>query len=486
MSEDILGLEPQEVWKYFYSLTRIPRPSGHEEKIRSFMADFGKNLGLDTIVDDVGNVVIRKPATTGMENREGVVLQAHLDMVPQKRSGMEHDFENDSIKAVIDGDWVRADGTTLGADNGIGVAAAMAVLASTTLEHGPIEALFTCEEETGMTGAFGLKSGQLNGGILMNLDSEDEGELFTGCAGGLEITVVLDYDKSPVSEDFTGLSIRVSGLKGGHSGMDIDLGRGNANKIMNRLLYYGHKRHGLKLASIEGGSLGNAIPRESMATVAVPAQQSGDFLEDLAMLSQNVQCELAVADSGLRVTTVPVEKPEYCIEASAVSRLHNMLYALPNGVVRMSDEIPGLVETSNNLAVVASCDGVLKVDCLLRSSVESARDDLEMMIRSIAELAGAELVPGGSYQGWKPDPESMILRSMREVYKAKFGKVPKIKAIHAGLECGIIGATYPELDMVSFGPTIRYPHSPDEKVHITSVGKFWDFLVESLRNVPGV
>ncbi|UZJ42375.1 aminoacyl-histidine dipeptidase [Prosthecochloris sp. SCSIO W1101] len=484
MSEDILGLEPQEVWKYFYSLTRVPRPSGHEEKVRSFIADFGKNLGLETIVDDIGNVVIRKPAVAGLESREGVVLQAHLDMVPQKDSSTDHDFEQDPIEAVIDGDWLRADGTTLGADNGIGVAAAMAVLASTTLAHGPIEALFTCEEETGMTGAFGLKAGQLRGGILMNLDSEDEGELFIGCAGGLEVMVTLDYDKRPVPEGHAGFMIGVSGLKGGHSGMDIHLGRGNANKIMNRLLCYGHERHGLKLASIEGGTLRNAIPRESKATVVVPAEQSGCFLDELAMFSQTVQRELAVVDSGLRVITVPVEKPEYIIETSVVSRLLHMLYALPNGVMRMSDEMPGLVETSNNLAVVASCDGALKVECLLRSSVDSARDDLGIMIRSVARLAGAELVFGGSYPGWKPDPESTILKSMREVYKANFGKPPEIKAVHAGLECGIIGSTYPELDMISFGPTIRYPHSPDEKVHIASVGKFWNFLVEALENVP--
>ncbi|HWR01651.1 MAG TPA: aminoacyl-histidine dipeptidase [Chlorobaculum sp.] len=477
-------MEPEEVWKNFFNLTRIPRPSGREDKIRKFIADFGRSLGLETVIDDVGNVIIRKPATSGMEDRKGVILQTHLDMVPQKNSSTIHDFGNDPIETVIDGDWVRARGTTLGADNGMGVAAALAVLESGTLKHGPVEALFTTEEETGMVGAFGLKPGLLGGGILLNMDSEDEGELFIGCAGGINGTITFNHDEQPVPAGYEGFSISVGGLKGGHSGMDINLGRGNANKIMNRVLYEGRVRHGLLLAAIEGGSLRNAIPRESSAMVAVPSAMAGQFLEDLYLLGGKIKNEFSKADPALSIEAVSTSSPERVIDERALVRLLDAVYACPNGVMRMSSEMEGLVETSNNLAIVKSGRGAVTLECLLRSSVDSAREDLQAMIRSVSALAGMVPVFDHGYPGWKPNPDSPILKSMREIYRTKFGKYPEIKAVHAGLECGIIGATYPELDMISFGPTIRYPHSPDEKVEIASVAKFWEFLVETLALVP--
>lgn len=483
MSKDIRELNPRQVWRHFHSLTRIPRPSGHEEKVREFIEGFGRSLGLDTTVDEAGNVIIRKPATPGMEKCPGVILQAHLDMVPQKNGGTSHDFENDPIESVVDGAWVRARGTTLGADNGIGVAAAMAVIESGSLRHGPLEALFTCEEETGMAGALGLKPGLLKGGILLNLDSEDEGELFIGCAGGLDATMTFSYDEQPVPPGYEGFMLRVSGLRGGHSGMDIHLGRGNANKIMNRLLHEGSLRYGALIGSIEGGSLRNAIPRESMALVAVPAVRREGFLDGLGRLGAAIKNELASADPEVRIEAVSAASPELVIGEPVAERMLRAIHACPNGVMRMSCEMPGLVETSSNLAIVTSNDGAVTVQCLLRSSVDSARAELAMMIGSVFELAGAVAVFDGGYPGWKPDCGSPVLKSMRRIYREKFGKAAEVKAVHAGLECGIIGSIYSDLDMISFGPTIRYPHSPDEKVEIASVGRFWDFLVETIGKV---
>jgi dipeptidase D len=484
MSSDILQLTPQEVWSNFYRLSQVPRPSGHEEKIRKFIADFGKNLGLETIVDGVGNVIIRKPAVPGMENRKGVILQGHLDMVPQKNSGKLHDFEKDPIETIVDGEWVHANGTTLGADNGMGVAAVMAVLASSELQHGPLEALFTSNEESGMTGAFGLKPGLLKGEILMNMDSEDAGELFIGCAGGSNGTITFRYREQMLPGDYKGFMIKVTGLKGGHSGVDIHLGRGNANKIMNRILYQGHQEYGLLLSSIDGGSLRNAIPRESFAHVAIPVVEAGKFLDTLAILSSMIKNELSAVEPDLQIEAVAAEVPQTVIEERIFVTFLHAMYACPNGVMRMSNDMPGMVETSNNLAMVKSGNGVITIENLLRSSVDSAKVDLEVMIKSIFDLAGAESVFEGGYPGWKPDHASPILKLMQEIYQRKFGTIPKITAIHAGLECGILGGTYPGLDMISLGPTIRYPHSPDEKVNIASVRKFWDFLVETLRYIP--
>lgn len=484
MSSDISGLTPREVWRHFQSLTRIPRPSGHEEKIREFMTAFGRNLGLETIVDDADNVIIRKPATAGMENRKGVILQAHLDMVPQKNTGKIHDFPKDPIETIIDGEWVRANGTTLGADNGIGVAAAMAVLESTSLQHGPIEGLFTSNEEAGMSGAMGLKPGLLKGEILMNLDSEDDGELFIGCAGGVNVTSIFSYAEQPLRPGFRGFRISVTGLMGGHSGVDIHLGRGNANKIMNRILYEGYIGYGLLLASIDGGSLRNAIPRESFADIALPAVMADAFLGRLSVLSGTIKEELRRVEPTLKIEAVPAGLPETVIEPAVFVRLMQAVYACPNGVMRMSSEMAGLVETSNNLAMVKSANSAITVDSLVRSSVDSARIDLELMITALFDLAGAGSVAIGGYPGWKPNPESPILKIMQDVFQRKFGKIPLTSAVHAGLECGIIGGAYPALDMISFGPTIRYPHSPDEKVHTPSVRQFYDLLVAVLSNIP--
>ncbi len=484
MSNSILDLEPKLLWKHFHSLTQIPRPSKKEERIIQFMKEFGENLGLETIVDKVGNVIIRKPATPGMENRMGVVLQGHLDMVPQKNSDKDHDFENDPIETIIDGEWVRANGTTLGSDNGMGVAAAMAVLEDKNLVHGLVEALFTTDEESGMTGANNLQPNVLKGDILINMDSEDEGELYIGCAGGINGNFTFSYKEEEVPESVKAFKINVSGLKGGHSGLDIPLGRGNSCKIMNRLLHHGAKDHRMRLASIDAGNMRNAIPREATAVVVMPFGEEEKFRQCFDKMVAKIKAELSVTEPGLNITIEATGTPPFIIDEDTQNRMIKAVYGCPNGVIRMSDAMPGLVETSTNLSIVNSKDGVLTVLCLIRSSVDSAKHDLANMMGSIFELAGAEVEFDGEYPGWKPNPDSSILKLMQDVYNKKYGKVPEIKAIHAGLECGILGAAYPNWDMISFGPTIRYPHSPDEKVNIPSVEKFYDFLVETLKNVP--
>jgi len=480
----LLTLKPESLWKYFYELTQIPRPSKHEEKVTEYVVNFGKEHGLETIVDEVGNVIISKPATPGMENHQGVILQSHLDMVPQKNEDTKHDFVKDPLKPYVDGDWVKAEGTTLGSDNGIGVAAAMAVLAAKDLQHGPIEALFTIDEETGMTGAFGLKPGVLKGDILLNMDSEDEGELYIGCAGGTNANVTFNYKEVAAPAGIAAFKLTVKGLKGGHSGLDIPLGRGNSNKILTRLMWVAERKFGLRLASIDGGSLRNAIPRESSAFVGVPATNKDGFLAYVKELTEIVRKELSATEPDLAILVDSVETPSAWIDEKTQQNLLSAIYACPNGVIRMSNEMPGLVETSTNLAIVKSVNGVVKIQCLLRSSVDSAKFDLEQMIQSVFELAGAKIVFDGQYQGWKPNPGSAILKAMQDVYQKKFGKIPEIRAIHAGLECGILGGAYPNWDMISFGPTIRFPHSPDEKVNIGTVGKFWDFLIETLKDIP--
>jgi dipeptidase D len=484
MSKEILNLEPKALWKNFYSLTEIPRPSKYEKRIQEFMVKFGKDLGLETLIDEVGNVIIRKPATKGMENRKGVILQGHLDMVPQKNSDTKHDFEKDPIDAVIDGEWVKARGTTLGSDNGMGVAAAMAILESKDIPHGPVEALFTCDEETGMTGAFGLKAGLLKGDILMNLDSEDEGELYIGCAGGTNGNIKFTYSEVAAASNTAAFRIAVTGMKGGHSGVDIHLGRGNSNKVLNRLLWHATKSFGLRLSSIDGGSLRNAIPREAFAIVTLPADKKDAFLKYIKEYTAIARKELSAVEPDLKIDASPCDLPKTLIDEKTQVNLLNAIYGCPNGVIRMSNEMTGLVETSTNLAIVKSENGIIKVQCLLRSSVDSAKQDLENMMRSVFELAGAEVIFDGQYPGWKPNPESAILKAMQDIYKKKFGKIPEIKAIHAGLECGLLGGVYPNWDMISFGPTIRYPHSPDEKVNIKTVELFWDFLVSTLKEVP--
>ncbi|MBM3403411.1 MAG: aminoacyl-histidine dipeptidase [Bacteroidetes bacterium] len=484
MTHPIKQLKPEALWHYFHELTQIPRPSKKEDKVRDFVVKFGKDHGLETIVDEVGNVIIRKPATPGMEKRKGAILQSHLDMVPQKNSDKVHDFEKDPLEPWIDGEWVKATGTTLGADNGIGLAATLALLAAKDIRHGPIEGLFTTDEETGMTGAFGLKPGVLKGDILLNLDSEEEGELCIGCAGGTNANIKFKYTETAVQPDTLAFKVSVTGLKGGHSGVDIHLGRGNSNKLLNRFLWHASKKHGLRLASIDGGSLRNAIPRESFAVVTIPNNEKEKFLKCLGEFEVIFRKELSAVEPDLKMSAESVGMPGKLIDEKTQLNLLRSVYACPNGVMRMSNEMTGLVETSNNLAIVKSDKGDIFVQCLLRSSVDSAKLDLEHMIDSVFELAGAERVFDGQYPGWKPNPKSEILTEMQGIYNKMFGKIPEIKAIHAGLECGLLGGVYPKWDMISFGPTICFPHSPDEKVHIDSVNKFWKYLLEILKQIP--
>jgi dipeptidase D len=484
MSKEILNLQPKALWKNFYSLTQIPRPSGKEQASIEFVKKFAQDLKLETIVDEVGNVIVRKPATSGMENRKGIVLQGHLDMVPQKNSDKQHDFEKDPIDAYVDGEWVKANGTTLGADNGIGVAATLAVLEAKDLVHGPVEALFTIDEETGMTGAFGLKSGLLKGDILMNLDSEDEGELYVGCAGGLDANMTFAYKPSSVPAGMVAYKLSITGLKGGHSGLDIVLGRGNSIKLLVRFMYHAEKKFGLRLASIDGGSLRNAIPREAFAIVVIPSAKTAEFEKSVAQYLSIYKSEFSLTEPTLTFVAEKVSLPTTLIDEKTQFNIIRAAFGCPNGVVRMSDAVPGLVETSNNLARVYSDDKNIYAQCLLRSSVDSAKEALANKVASVFELSGAEVVFTGGYPGWKPNPTSPILKVMSDVYKTKYGKTPEVKAIHAGLECGLLGGVYPNWDMISFGPTIRFPHSPDEKVNIDTVNKFWDFLVEVLKAAP--
>lgn len=484
MSEEIKKLEPKAVWENFYRLTRVPRPSKHEEKIQQFMLEFGDEAGLETFRDKVGNIIIRKPATPGMEDRKGIILQAHLDMVPQKNTATQHDFEKDPITAVIDGEWVKAKGTTLGSDNGIGAAAIMTILASKDIAHGPVEALFTCDEETGMTGANGLKAGLLKGDILLNLDSEDEGELYIGCAGGVDVTADFSYKEVEVPPFVAPYRISLTGLRGGHSGLDINLGRGNANKILNQLLMQAGEKFGVRLAQVEGGNLRNAIPREAFATVVVPESRKEDFKNFVAAFEENAKTMFGQADPGLMITVNSTKMPTHLMEEEVQNKLYNALDQAPNGMISMIKDMPEVVETSTNLAIVKLKEGKVFVACLLRSSVDENKMKLAEQMSAIFTQAGAKTEVSGEYPGWKPNIHSPILETMKEVYRVHFGKVPAVKVIHAGLECGILGAQYPHWDMISFGPTIRGPHSPDEKVHIASVGLFWDYLVKTLEHCP--
>ncbi|MEI6890081.1 MAG: aminoacyl-histidine dipeptidase [Bacteroidota bacterium] len=484
MSKDILNLEPALLWKNFYSLTQIPRPSKHEDKVRDFLVQFGKNLGLETIVDEVGNVIIRKPATPGMENRKGVVLQGHMDMVPQKNSDTKHDFEKDPIETYIDNGWVKARGTTLGADNGLGVAASLAVLEAKDIQHGPIEAFITTDEETGMTGAMGVKAGVLKGDILLNLDTEEEGEIYIGCAGGTNGNFTFPFKSTSVPKGVLAFHLNISGMKGGHSGVDIDLERGNSIKVLTRILWEGSKYFGLRLASLEGGSLRNAIPREASAWVVIPIENKAAFTTVVADLEKIIRKELSAVEPTLKITLNPAENPVTLIDEATQGNIINALYACPNGVIRMSNEMPGLVETSINIGVLKTSGNTVIGQTLLRSSVDSAKLDLQNMVTAVFTLAGADINMDGQYPGWKPNPDSAILKLMLELYKQMFGKDPLVKAIHAGLECGILGGTYPNWDMISVGPTIVSPHSPDEKTEIASVQKFWDYLLLTLKNIP--
>ncbi len=485
MGKEIANLEPKKLWKNFYELTQIPRPSKKEQKVVEFVKNFGEKLGLETIVDEVGNVIIRKPATPGMENRKPVILQAHLDMVPQKNSDKEFNFETDPIEAYIDGEWVTADGTTLGADNGIGVATILAILESNDIPHPPLEALFTIDEETGMTGAEHLKPGVLKGEILINLDSEQEGELYVGCAGGTNANIHFNYEKIGVSNDTVAYELKLTGLKGGHSGVDINLGRANSAKLIFRFLYNVQKEFGIQLANISAGNMRNAIPREAHAVVVVLKDKEKDFLKAVEKWEAIFKNEYKETEPGLSFKAEKTSTPEFVIDPIVQDNLIKAVEGTPNGVIRMSASMPGLVETSTNLSIVRLTDKVIEVLGLIRSSVDTAKEDVENMFEAIYKLAKADKIWfDGRYPGWKPNPDSDILKVMKKVYKDMFGEEPKVTAIHAGLETGLLGGKYPNWDMISIGPTIKYPHSPDEKVHIGSVQKYWDFLLEVLKNIP--
>lgn len=485
MNRNLTALQPAPVWKHFAEIARIPRPSGHEEKIREYVLDFARSQGLECREDAAHNIYVRKPATPGMEDRKGVILQAHLDMVPQKNNDKRFDFTTDPIDAYVDGGWVTADGTTLGADNGIGAAAILAVLEDDTLAHGPIEALFTATEETGMDGAFGLQPGMLQGDILLNLDSETEGELYVGCAGGLDANIAFEYEAAPApAGDYRAARLTVKGLKGGHSGIQIVAQRANANKLLFRLLNARAEEFGLVLASVDGGGLRNAIPREAEAVVLIPATKHAALAEAVAAYEKTVAAEFAGIEDSIAVRLEACEAPKTIIPADAATRLIRAVVGCPDGVVRMSTAMPGLVQTSTNLARAVSDGTTIRLQCLLRSSVRSEKEALGEAIAAVFALAGAATELTGSYDGWNPDMSSPILKAMTASYEQLYGRRPAVTAIHAGLECGIIGGKYPGLDMISFGPTICYPHSPDEKVEIASVAKFYDFLLRTLANAP--
>lgn len=483
-ANDIRQLEPKALWQHFYSLTQVPRPSGKKEPVGTFIENFGKSLGLETLRDEVGNVLVRKPATPGMENRKAVVLQAHMDMVPQKNSGIAHNFETDPIQAYIDGEWVTAKDTTLGADNGIGVVAAMAVLESKDIAHPAIEMFITVDEETGMFGAFGLQPGFLKGDILINMDSEDEGELYVGCAGGLDANITFAYQEVEVPEGDVALKVSLTGLKGGHSGVDIHLQRANANKLMFRFLKEAVAEYEARLASIDGGSLRNAIPREAFAVITVPEEGVQDILDFAAECQDLFTEEFKGVEGNITLSVEQVDLPSGLLPEEIQDDLINGVTACFNGVYRVLPELPSVVETSNNLAIIKSNGKTVELKSLLRSSVDSRKEELASVIESTFALAGAKIEFTGGYPGWKPNLNSPILKEMTKVYENKYGKTPKVMIIHAGLECGILGTNYPNMDMISFGPTIRYPHSPDEKVNIATVKMFWDYLVETLANIP--
>ncbi len=485
MNKNFEALNPQAVWKHFVEIMKCPRPSHSEATIRQYVVDFAAANGLECKVDDALNVYIHKAATPGMESRKGIIMQAHLDMVPQKNNDKEFDFEKDAIEGYIDGEWVTANGTTLGADNGIGVAAILAVLEDNELQHGELEALFTATEETGMDGANGLKGGLLKGDILLNLDSEDEGELYVGCAGGTDVNAVFEYESCPTPDsDYKAFKIEIKGLKGGHSGIQIVCQRANSNKLLFRFLRSSAVDVDMLLCSVDGGGLRNAIPRETEAVVLVHEDDVDLFTSALKTYEQEIINEYANIEDSISISASEVEVPEEMIDEDVASCLVWAVAGCPDGVTKMSTSMPGLVQTSTNLARVVSDGSTIKIQCLLRSSLRSEKEALADTIASVFELADADVESCGSYDGWNPNMESPILKTMVASYKDLYNKEPQVKAIHAGLECGIISTNYPALDMISFGPTICYPHSPDEKVEIESVAKFYDFLKHTIINAP--
>ncbi len=484
MGEKLGQLKPELLWNHFEEICKIPHPSRKEEKLAQYIVSFAKKNNLESARDEFGNVVIRKAATPGKENLIPIVLQGHLDMVAEKNSDVTHDFDKDPIQCYVDGDWVKAKGTTLGADNGIGVAAGLAVMESKDLEHGPIEALFTLDEETGLFGAQALKPGFLNGKILMNLDSEEDGALYIGCAGGQTTLAKFKYELKDVPEKTIALEIKISGLKGGHSGLDINTGRGNAIKLMTRLLHELNYTFGIRLVSINGGSKHNAIPRETFAIIRVTKKFAAETLAYIERYNKIVKAELTTVEPDLTVTVAETRSKTKVMDKTTTKNMIDSLYAVPNGVIKMSADIPGLVETSTNLAVVVTKGKKVEATLSQRSSVESEKHDISNSIAAFFKLAKAEVVQGDGYPGWKPDIHSPVLVTMKNVYRQIYGNDPAVKAIHAGLECGIIKERYPEMDMISFGPTLMDVHSPAEKIQISTVEKFWNLLTTVLRNIP--
>ena len=482
---NIQELEPKVVWKNFYALTQIPRPSKHEEKVIEYLYNWGKSHGFETVKDATGNIIIRVPATPGMENRKGVILQGHMDMVPQKTSDSPHDFLKDPIKAYVDGEWVTADRTTLGADNGIGVALGLSVLEDPSVKHGPVEVLVTYDEETGMTGANSLEAGVLKGDILLNLDSEEEGELCVGCAGGLDVSASFKYNKYNTPAGYKGLKLTVKGLQGGHSGMDISLYRANANKAVARMLLPVMEMLGVKVVSFTGGSLRNAIPFEAEAELVLPQENVDAVIKCIQNGFAEIKAEFAESDPSavLFLDKVPAA-PKY-IQNSVMLRAVKAMLACPSGVIRMSRTMEGLTETSINMAIVRTEKGKVTIHSLMRSAVDTAKAALAQRVRCIFELAGADqVVFKGGYSGWTPKLDTPANKVMMEQYQKVYGKPMKIMATHGGLECAIMGAKYPNWEMVSIGPTIKYPHSPDEKVNIASVARTWEYLKAVLANIP--
>lgn len=480
----IRNLEPKALWNHFADLNAVPRPSKKEERVRAFMVDFGKKHGLVTLEDAIGNVIIKKAATPGLENRQTVVLQSHLDMVHQKNSDTVFDFDAQGIEMIVDGDWVKANGTTLGADNGIGVAAIMAILASNDIAHPALEAMFTIDEETGMTGAIKIDPSNFSGTILLNLDTEDDDELSIGCAGGIDSNTSYEYSQVDLKADSVSFEISIRGLLGGHSGMDIDKGRGNANKLMNRILYQALSQFPIQISSLDGGSLRNAIPRESTAVISVAKADKNTLLTFLEETAKTIKHEYQSIETSLKIEWKETSAAQKAVSESDTRKILNTIYSVPNGVFRMSPDIEGLVEASSSLARIILKDGSFTTQSLQRSSVESTKTDVANAVRAAFENMGCTVVQNGEYPGWQPNPNSAILKLMAEMYRNKFKEEPQVKACHAGLECGILGAHFPKMDMISFGPNIRAAHSPDEKVQISSVQKFWPFLLDVLKEIP--
>lgn len=480
----ISQLQPQALWQWFEQICAIPHPSKHEQALSAHIQAWAKDKQLDIIEDKIGNLIIKKPATSGMENRKVVVLQAHIDMVPQKNSDKIHDFEKDPIIPYIEGDWVKATGTTLGADNGIGMASALAVLGSNDIPHGPLEVLLTIDEEAGMTGAFGLEAGYLDAEILINTDSEQEGEIYMGCAGGLDAQISVPMVWQSPEQSNSTYTLTLSGLKGGHSGVNIHLGRGNANKLLARFLFNHADELAIELTQLTGGSLRNAIPREANVSFMLPGENVPQLETLMTEFQTLINQELAIADPQMRFELTEVPAATQVMSEDTQNMLIDLLHACPNGVIRMSDEVKGVTETSLNVGVISTKTESVEILCLIRSLLDSGREEVEGILTALTNLAGVEIEFSGAYPGWKPDNSSPVMALVRETYDDIYNKQPVIMVIHAGLECGLFKKPYPEMDMVSIGPTIRYPHSPDEKVLIETVGQYYQLLLAVLARIP--